>query len=111
METFDGLTLTVSAGFISTVSGLLGAWLQSNRTRRIEPQPLQVRTVSDLEQLGSRTGKLEIKVAANEARLLAIEQTLQRLENKLDIYFQPDLGAAGAWHGFGTGVAKAPQGE
>lgn len=42
----DGISLMISAGALSSLSCIVGAVVQANRTRKIEPQPLKTKEVA-----------------------------------------------------------------
>ena len=103
MDDGIGVTgLTIGGTALTAIGGLLGAWLRSrHNTRRIEPQPLEVRgvptavTVEDCrehrrsntlahENIFSRLSEHDKKIAALEEQGRNTTGWLKRIDGKLD---------------------------
>jgi len=89
----DGLSLTISAAALTTIGGIIGAVIQALRNRRvIEPQPLEVRQVTDV--MDGRLKRVEDQVEAiwgivrksevDIAGLKEMRQQVNSMDSKLD---------------------------
>lgn len=91
----DGISLVVGGSAIGAIATLAGSWLKARATtRKIEPQPLEVRPASEWAERKAndedhaaiflRLAAVEQRTAAQVARMERVEAGVARIEDKLD---------------------------
>ena len=96
MDDGVGITgLTIGGTALTAIGGILGAWLRSrHNTRRIEPQPLEVRSTPDFAHkcendadhtnIFSRLSEHDKKIAALEEQGRNATRWMESIDRKLD---------------------------
>ncbi len=91
----DGLALTIGSGAIGAICGVIGSWIKARYSKTtVEPNPLcveesayqqRVKDCKDIHSnLQSRVRDLEKRISKIEGEIPHINQSLYRIESKLD---------------------------